>query len=325
MKGLLILEKQSLPDYNLILIDWLTVTTKIWSENDLMRILHLEHCPWEHRDAYRYGYAHRCSFSGISILSGGQEDMGICLEMSGQGCRAFETYSDISWFDLLKFLKDPLNEFNFTHIDLAFDDHTGILDIGQILDDSDNHYYRSRSRWWKVEYGSCGTTIYHGSPQSKIRIRIYDKAAERGLLDDTHWIRVEIVLRDVNASGAVDAILERQELGSVFSGILSNYLVYCDPSTDSNRSRWQPTEYWQELIQGAAAIHIASDPGLEYNIFRLEGYLRDQCGGAIQTWSQIYGIDSLEQLIKQRTAPLNPKHQMLIEQYRRSKEDKKNE
>lgn len=316
------MEKQSLPDHNLILIDWLTVTTKIWSENDIINLLHMDGCSWEHLDAYRYGYAHRCSFSGITIMSGGREDMGICLEMSGTGCRTFETYSDLTWLDLLRFLMEPLHEFKFTRIDLAFDDHTGILDIGEILDDTDHHRYRSRSRWWKVEYGSCGTTIYHGSPQSNTRVRIYDKAAERGLLDGTHWIRVELLLRDVNASGAVQAILDQEDIGPVFSGILSNYLVYCDPSSDSNRSRWQATDYWSELLKGAAAIHIASDPGLEYNIFRLEGYLRDQCGGAISTWIDIYGLDSLDILVKERRTKRNPKHEMLIQQHERLKEGK---
>lgn len=315
------MNSNEISDRNLLLLDWLTVSTKIWSENDIIQLLRLEDCSWEHMDAYRYGYSHRCTFSGITILSGGHnDDMGICLEMSGQGCRAFETYSSLTWIELLRILKDPYNEFNITHIDLAFDDHTGILDMGELLDDTDAHRYRSRSRWWKVEYGSCGTTIYHGSPQSNIRVRIYDKAAERGLLDGTHWIRVELVLRDTNASGAVDAILEHEQLGPVFSGILSNYLVYCDPSSDSNRSRWDPTEYWQQLLQGASAIHIAADPGLEYNIFRLQSYLRDQCGGAIYTWSQLYGLDSLGELIKTRTSPLNPKHKMLLNQHLRKKE-----
>ena len=145
------------------------------------------------------------------------------------------------------------------------------------------------------------------------------------MLDGTHWIRVEVVLRDVNASGAVDQILQHEDVGPVFSGILSNYLVYCDPSTDSNRSRWQPTEYWEKLLQGAAALHIVSDPGLEYNIFRLESYLRDQCGGAIYTWSQIYGLDGLEQLIKTRRSPLNPKHRMLLAQLQHNKPEVQNE
>lgn len=308
-----------LPNYNLILIDWLTVSTKIWSENDLINLLHLGHCSWEHIDSYRYGYSHRCTFSGISILSGGTDDMGICLEMSGQGCRTFESFSDLTWLDLLSLLRIPEYEFHITHIDLAYDDHTGVLDMDELLDDTDAHNYRSRSRWWKVEYGSCGTTIYHGSPKSNIRIRIYDKAAERGLLDGTHWIRVELVLRDNNAVGAVDHILSCQRLGTVFSGILKNYLVYCVPSVDSNRSRWSATAYWDRLISDVEAIHIASSMGVEYNVFRLESYLRTQCSGALFTWSQLFGIDSLEVLIKERRSKLNPKHKFLLDMYNAGK------
>ena len=299
---------------NIILIDWITVTTKIWSENELINLLHLKNLTWEHRDAYRYGYAHRCSCSGITIMSGGQEEMGICLEMSGQGCRAFESYSDLTWLQLISFLMEPLFEFKITRLDLAYDDHTGILDIGQILDDTDNHFYRSRSRWWKVEYGSCGTTIYHGSPQSNFRCRIYDKAAERGLLDGTHWIRVESQLRENNASGALASILELQNIGSVFSGILKNYLVYCVPSADSNRSRWEIADYWNELIADADRVAIASKPGLEYNIFRLESTIADMWSGALFTWIQINGLDSLDCLIKERRRKLNPKYKLLLSQ-----------
>lgn len=309
------MEKQPISKDNLLLVDWLTFTTKIWSEADLLSMLQLSSdITWEELDTYRYGYKHRKTYSGMSILSDGQEGMGICVEFSGQGCRSFETYSTLPWLSLFQILMDPYNEFNITHIDLAFDDHTGILDLGQLLDDTDNHRYRSRSRWWKVEYGSCGTTIYHGSPQSNIRVRIYDKAAERGLLDGTHWVRVEIVLRDENASGSVQACLDKGEIGFVFGGILSNYLVYCDPSGDSNKSRWPVAEYWAKLLNGASVIHIAARPGTEYNIWRLESYLRDQAGGAIYTWKQIYGLDSLNDLLKERHSPLNPKHKRLIEQ-----------
>lgn len=305
---------------SLILIDWLTFSTKIWSESEIIQLLQLQDVTWEHIDAYRYGYRHRCSFGGISILSDGySEDMGICIDISGQGCRSFEDFSSLSWIDLFKILLEPLNEFNITHIDLAFDDHTGILDIGQLLDDTDDHWYRSRSRWWKVEYGSTGTTIYHGSPKSNIRTRIYDKAAERGLLDDTHWIRVELVLREENAVGAARAIIDKNDIGPVFSGILCNYLVYCEPSEDSNRSRWPVAEYWQKLIDSVAAIHIASKPGTEYNVFRLRHTILQQYSGAIYTWIQLYGIEGLEDLLKQRRSPLNPNHKRLLMLYEKWK------
>lgn len=318
MKGLIKLEKQQISKDNLLLIDWLTFTTKIWSEADLLSMLRIsEDLVWEEMDAYRYGYRHRKTYSGMTILTDGQEGMGICIEFSGQGCRSFETYSSLDWLSLFQILMEPLNEFKITRVDLAFDDHTGILDIGRLLDDTDHHHYRSRSRWWEVRYGSTGTTIYHGSPQSNIRCRIYDKAAERGLLDGTHWIRVEIMLRDENASGALREYLKLRELGLVFGGILSNSLVYCEPSGDSNKSRWPVADYWAQLLQGAAAVHIAARPGTEYNIWRLASYLRDQAGGAIYTWTQIYGLDGLEGLLKERTSPLNPKHKRLIDQSRR--------
>lgn len=314
------MEKQ-VKQENIILIDWLTFTTSIWSEHDLLDMLGLNDINWEDRDCYRYGYRHMRTYGGMSILSDGhQESMGICIEFSGQGCRSFESFSSLGWIPLFKILLDEYNEFRITHIDLAYDDHTGILDLDRLLDDTDEHLYRSRSKWWKVEYGSTGTTIYHGSPQSKIRCRIYDKAMERGCDDGTHWVRVELVLRDENATGAIRSILDKGEIGKTFGGILSNYLVYCEPSNDSNRSRWPVADYWSKLIDGAAAIHIAAQPGVDYNVFRLESFLREQAGGAIQTWIQIAGLDSLEELTRDRRNKLNPKHKSLIDQFQKRKE-----
>lgn len=310
--------KNQLISENIILIDWLTFSTCIWSELDLIDMLQLSDLSWEERDGFRYGYRHIKTYGGISILSDGHQDnMGICVEFSGQGCRSFESFSSLGWSQLFDFLMNEYNEFRISRLDLAFDDHSGILDLNRMLDDTDQHLYRSRSRWWKVEYGSTGTTIYHGSPQSKIRCRIYDKALERGLTDGTHWVRVELMLRDINAVGAIQAIQDKGEIGKVFSGILSNYLVYCEPSGDSNRSRWPVVDYWSFLLDGAEVIHIAARPGVEYNIFRLQAYLRDQCGGAIFTWLQLEGLDSLEQMVRDRRSPLNPKHKALLDQAER--------
>lgn len=310
------MENQQISKDNLLLIDWLTFSTKIWSETQLIEMLQLSGVAWEEKDGFRYGYRHIKTYGGMSILSDGhQESMGICVEFSGQGCRSFESFSSLGWLQLFAILMEDLNEFNISRVDLAFDDHTGILDLDRLLDDTDEHLYRSRSKWWKVEYGSTGTTIYHGSPQSKIRCRIYDKALERGITDGTHWVRVELMLRDYNAIGAVQSILDKGEIGKTFSGILANYLVYCEPSNDKNHSRWPVADYWAKLLEGAEAIHIAARPGVEYNVFRLQSYLRDQAGGAIYTWMQIEGIDSLMELVRERRCNLNPKHRALLEQY----------
>lgn len=276
---------------------------------------------WQLAEYGRYGYKRREAFNGVNILyegrlnEAGEDDMGVCVEVSGQGCRALETYGKIEWISFLSFLMEDFNEFHITRIDLAYDDHTGVLNKLQLKLDTDDGNYRARFNSWEIRYGNRGFSIYHGSNQSQVRIRIYDKAAERGLLDGTHWIRVEIQLRDENAEGAARALIQRKQIGSVYSGILSNYLVYCEESNDKNKSRWPVAAYWQELLQDAESIHIAAKPGVDYNIFHLEAFLRDTAGGALITWIKIFGLDSLPDMLKKRKAKMNPKHQRLIEIY----------
>ena len=57
----------------------------------------------------------------------------------------------------------------------------------------------SRMKYWEVVRSSGGISGQIGSPKSKILVRIYDKAAERGFTDGRHWVRVELQLRDKRA------------------------------------------------------------------------------------------------------------------------------
>lgn len=319
------MENQSISSENLILVDWITFTSKIWSVEQLKCSMGLADQTWDLAEYGRYGYKRKEVFNGVSVLyegrlnESGEDDMGICVEISGQGCRALESFGHIEWLSFLAFLMAEENEFKITRLDLAYDDHIGILDKLRLKIDTDEGNYRSNFRTWEIRYGNRGFSIYHGSKQSQVMIRIYDKAAERGLLDGTHWIRVEIQLRDANASGAVQAYLEKQDLGRVFGGMLATYLVYCEESNDSNKSRWVATDYWQELIKGAERIHVAAAPGVEYNIFHLESFIRDTAGGGLQTWIDIFGLNALPDLLKTRKGKLNPKHKLLLDQYRQMK------
>ena len=307
---------------NIILIDWITFTTKIWSVEQVKTSLGLYEQDWTLAEYGRYGYKRMEVFNGVSVLYEGRpnqdgfDDMGICVEISGQGCRALETFGKIDWLAFVAFLMAEENEFKITRLDLAYDDHTGILDKLQLKLDTDDGNYRSKFRTWELRYGNRGWSIYHGSKQSQAMIRIYDKAAERGLLDGTHWIRVELQLRDTNAAGSLQAYLQHRQLGAVFGGILATYLVYLEESNDSNKSRWATAPYWQALIQDAKRIHIAAAPGVEYNIFHLQRFIRDTAGGGLQTWIEIFGLDSLPELLRNRKSKLNPKHKRLLDLYR---------
>ena len=300
---------------NLILFDWLTFTSHCDSPETIMQLLGLKDVPWQRMDKGRNGYKGRYSFENISILYDGAENMGVCVDLTGTGCRAFETYSTINWTELMQILFYNSGDYNVTRLDMAFDDHTGILDIDVLRDDTDDHMYVSRSRTWKVEYGSSGTTIYHGSPKSDMYIRIYDKAAERDL-ENVHWIRVEMQMRDEIAAGFIDGLMIHP-VGDQFRGVLHNYLRYVqDPGVDTNMSRWPMTKYWSDLIQGIAQIRCWSAPGVEYNEFHLSNYVINQAGNALDCYLKIFGMDDLIRELGNRSIKPSPKYQRLLAKYR---------
>ena len=305
---------QTVSTENLILFDWLTFTSHADSPESVMILLGLKDVPWQKMDKGRNGYRQRYFFENISILYDGAENMGVCVDMSGTGCRAFETYSKISWMELMQILHYSAGDYNVTRLDMAFDDHTGILDIDELRDDTDDHLYVSRSRTWKVEYGSQGTTIYHGSPKSDMYIRIYDKAAERDL-QDVHWIRVELQMRDDIAVGFIAGLMSNPA-GIQFRGVLHNYLRYVvNPGTDENMSRWPMADYWAELLEGVQQIRCWTAPGVEYNEFHLSNYVINQAGNALDCYLRIFGMEDLIRELGNRSVKMSPKYQRLLQKY----------
>ena len=309
---------------NLILFDWLTFTSHCDSPETIMQLLGLQQVPWQKMEKGRNGYRQRYFFENISILYDGADNMGVCVDMSGTGCRAYESYSTINWTELIDVLFFNSGDYNVTRLDMAYDDHTGILDIDVLRDDTDDHMYVSRSKTWKVEYGSKGTTIYHGSPKSDMYIRIYDKAAERDL-ENVHWIRVELQMRDEIAQGFIAGLM-RNPVGVHFRGVLHNYLRYVvDPGIDSNMSRWPIAKYWSDLLEGVGQIRCWSDPGVEYNEFHLSNFIINQAGNALDCYLRIFGVEDLIRELGQRSIKMSPKYQRLLAKYEYIKRGIKNE
>ena len=294
---------------NLVIYDWLSFTSKVHTPDQLIAALGLTHVPWTETKGAR-GYRDRKYFSCISIHYNGRSDMGVWVEMSGQGCRTFESLSKVGWEGIFSFIRD--NGLKITRLDVAYDDHSGILNIREIASDTQAGMYVSKSDYWETVLSSKGTTVQIGSPQSKVLIRIYDKAAERGKPDE-HWIRVELQLRDDRAVQFTKIPLP---IGQAFAGVLLNYLRYVEPGEDSNKWRWPMTDYWFNLVQDAEKISIYQTPGMEYNEERCKNYVINQAGNAIDACSQMYGLYEFEKMIQERKTAPNPKYEQLIQQHR---------
>ena len=293
---------------NIVLHDWLSFTSKQHTPEELITRLGLAHVPWTDTKGAR-GYMDRKYFNSISIHYNGREDMGVWVEMSGQGCRAFEELTTLpnKWDDLFSFIHAC--NLHITRLDVAFDDHTGLLDINRIMEDTREGRFVSRMNYWECIESSKGSTVQIGSPQSKVLVRIYDKAAERGF-PDQHWIRIELQMRDGRAEEFSKIPLS---VGEAFAGVLLNYLRYVEPDeTDSNKARWAMTEYWANLLAGAERIKIYSNPGTEYNEERCRHYVFEMAGNAVDALLQMYGEQDFMTLLHNRQAKPNPKYELIV-------------
>ena len=177
-----------------------------------------------------------------------------------------------------------------------------------LRDDTDDHHYVSKARCWEVQYGSEGTTIYHGSKKSDMLIRIYDKAAEEGV--EGHWVRVELQMRDNIATGFLSG-MAGDSLGEHFSGVLCNYLRYVVPQEDLNMSRWPMADYWQNFLQTVQRIRCWSAPGVDYNLWHLSNYIINQVGNALDCYLNIFGVEDLKRELGQRSIRPSPKYERL--------------
>lgn len=92
--------------------------------------------------------------------------MGVWVEMAGQGCRTFEGLSSVGWQELFPFIVNQ--GLKITCLDVAYADHTGILDIHDIVIDTQTGMFIGRSAYLETVLSFKGSAVQIGSPQSKI-------------------------------------------------------------------------------------------------------------------------------------------------------------
>lgn len=310
---------------NFILYDWFSMSSKIDSPDSLIQLLELNReVNWQETYGF-YGYRNRLLFDGISIHYNhwNKEQDYPLLEMSGQGCRDFETYTDGNWNRLFERVIDTQN-YNITRLDVAFDDHSGLLDINKIENLTRKRCYVSRSQKGIItnEFTADknAISVMYGVKSSEFYIRIYDKAAERGGLDQ-HWIRCESVFKH---DRALNFILNDLPIGEKYGGVLKNYLRFVRPDQhDSNKNRWKNQPFWDKFIGNVEAISVTSKKDVQYNLHKIEHYIMHQSGNCIDTIIQCIGVDEFMRRLKNRGTQLNVHQKRLIDEYYKAMREQK--
>jgi len=299
------------------LVDWLTFSSKKYTEKTILEFLQIGIIHWQSLKGF-WGYMDSLYFGGIRIHFGGND--GVCVNMSGQGCRTFESISGLEWFSLFGCLLDE-NSFNVTRLDIACDEKDGILPLKKIADITNKFIAGNKANvctkftWADVNNSTQGLSVYYGSPKSDFRIRMYDKARERGLEDGTHWIRTELQIRDTHALNTVRSILTTQDIGRTFTGIVNNYLRFVNP-THTRACKCSNKRWWDRFLHTAEKISIFTRVGIEYNLKNIKTWVDKQVGNSLQTWVRCSDGDIgelLEVISKPRL--LSRKQKDLIAQY----------
>lgn len=324
---------------NAILFDWLTFSAPDMTLQKMIGFLGLADKSWKLNQPSRLHYEYRAVLDGISIHytspmyfesdNGKQRNRGCCVEMSGKGCRYFETYGTGDIYNILsEILAHTYQGWHCTRIDLAFDDFTGLIDLDHMARAAQDFCFTSRSQCREIIRSASAAdpaldaiTVIHGSKSSNLYIRCYDKRLERSRLDVPHWVRLEVQLRNDNCDGFITACQSRST-GEIFAGLLANYLQYRDPDySDSNKSRWTVSDWWQQLLHGVGAIRLAQKRDVEYNAERLDHWLCQTMGAAIKTAIALHGDDGFLDAIKAVDKVLPQKYIDILEQANRNNAD----
>ena len=217
---------------------------------------------------------------------------GICVSMSGNGCRQFEQYSKRGggkmspMADLLHYLYEQGRDaIHVTRIDVAIDDKYGLLDMDTVVaaaQSRDGMTINSRIRKRRVimecdgdRPGGC--TVYIGAASSMFRVRIYDKAKETYKPDqpeyNQHWVRFEMVLRVKEAEGFLAAYCNTNTLGELAAQVINGHMRFVD-CDDTNITRCTVCQWWLDFLDGITDCLklVTADPA-PHTIERKYSYL----------------------------------------------------
>lgn len=287
-----------------VLVDWLTFSTRKYQlpEDVISDVLKLDVGLFEAGFGMMF-YQKSLQFDGISVFyepiqRANSFDMGICVSMSGSGCRAFERYSESDFVSLFKVLSEDDTSV-CSRVDLACDDHSGLLDLDLIAQYVSDGRVRSRLSKYSIissfEGGLNAKTIYLGSEKSAYRCRIYDKAKENGCPEGEIWNRFEIVLRDHYSDSFIDFI-QSMDLGLFISSFLKSKIDFIELD-DSNISRCSLALWWTDFIDHFVGVEFSSDLSESSDdLTRLEDFFLYQYAPTFSLLYDALGFDFFHKL-----------------------------
>ena len=318
-----------------VLIDWLTFSVKVQDPDKVIQTyLGMDPSLFQDTGYSLMGYNKVKRFSDILVCSDGREDdyfkdMGVCVSMSGNGCRTFETMSKLTLdlkdrqgtssvaFPALFQLLVSDTDANVSRIDIACDDRAGYLDMDAILTKTQTNEVNSRmtKRSTVVSFDGTqrnGATVYIGAPSSSFRVRIYDKALEQG--ESGHWVRVELVMRSQNANAFVEQMTTSENVGKLAAQVINDKFSFIERD-DSNITRCSVCSWWKDFVDELEAVRLVAREVIQHTVEQIGNWVEAQVGPSLAILFQTMGWRYLFELAKDSAERLSDKQISLVTDY----------
>lgn len=254
--------------------------------NHWLSFLGLQADMFDDLDKGGYGYKSSCKhmYDNIWCYYDGADDMGIHIRCSGssvgsllfqvkasymvndlpsdfgRGSRAYDVGDNDIEDILYMFIEKVRSIGHFTRIDLAIDDigckYYTVAKLGKLV--SNGNVVSKMKKCQEIKDKSLtaklfGHTVYFGSRQSDVYIRVYDKRAEQEL--DIPWTRWELEIKHDKADEVAKMLVDSRDLGHITFGVLSNYIRIVRLE-HSRRTNCPLDDTWQAFVYGCEKVPI---------------------------------------------------------------------
>jgi len=313
------------------LVDWFSSTFSVGGvpPHEILKLIGLDSSDFDDTFGLQ-GYSKGLIYNGIKLYYKEENEMFFYwLDISGTGCRFYETITDFTWFDLFDTMRSL--KASITRLDLAVDDFDGIIKLTKLNYYTENDMIRTRFESYR-EFKKkniqtkqlLGHTLYYGSEQSNIQIRFYDKKLEREnkakkQVTVNHWVRCEMQLRNERADQAVNHIINGRDVGYISKAILLNYIKFVTKGNDTNKARWKLAKWYDDFLGKVEPLKLsvkAPDATIEKTI----QWVSNQVAPALTAIVKAMNDDKtiIDDFLLQGEERLSKKHKMMIDQYKKN-------
>ncbi|MDH6595435.1 replication initiation factor domain-containing protein [Bacillus altitudinis] len=313
------------------MVDYVRVSFKTHDVDDIIEnILHINRDFMTEKQTGFYGYVGTWEMDMIKVFYSAEgDDRGTLIELSGKGCRQFESFLECrkkTWFD---FFQECLERNgNFTRLDIALDDRKTYFSIPRLLGRARRGYCVSRFRnsdyngSFALSDGSDrGTTIYFGSKKSDAYMCFYQKgfeqAAKYNIPDDEveNWNRYEIRLKNERAKSAVNALIKDRNMTYIALAVISNYVRFVNPDEMVDRESWKTSKFWEKFIGDVEKLQLYTKPQTDF-YEKSRNWLKNSCAPTMRMVLEVdkaTGSNDLSDMVI--NAEMDKKHETMLDVY----------